>query len=85
MCRRRVVTAVLGFQRSIEKSAALFSGRVAQAMDVRCSSNKSLSVDTKKAREPRKSSGLKVARRPGANPLRGTDIINVGPIQADVL
>lgn len=72
-------------QSFLGKSSALFSGRVAKALDVGSTSSKSPSADTEKARKQRKAWGSMGAKKPTEGPSSGNKNIDINSFQADVL
>lgn len=64
-------------QSSSGKSSTLFSSRVAKALNMGRSCNKSSSVDRMKAREPHEGWGSKGAKKPGEGPLSSNNNIDV--------
>lgn len=72
-------------QSSLGKISALFSSRVAKALDVGSSSSKMPSVCTEKAWKPRIASCSKRATKPVEGPSSGNGNVYVEPVQVNLL
>lgn len=75
----------LGMRSFLEKSSALFSSRVAKALDVRSYSCKSPSFDSKKTKVRRKASDSKNVKKGAERPSSGNDKVDVDSVQADIM